>query len=174
VTQRHSLNFLFQSRLLAKMNFLRSLMIVLLNALPNRWRQGCKQLKPYSESSTCRKTDRTIGVRIRDHYRGWSAGDTKSMDDMVFDEVDNISGFNFNKQCSFCPLCEVIGYHKDEPMTSCWWRNDGSYKIDSLRFEWPWSDVGWSSFRGYCMKSVWIWQSFNHAYSTVFTIIVDQ
>jgi len=31
-------------------------------------------------------------------------GDTKSVDDMVFDEVNNIGGFNFSERYSFCPL----------------------------------------------------------------------
>ena len=37
--------------------------------------------------------------------------DTKSMDDMVFDEVNNISRFNFSKRYN-------VSYRKDEPMTS--------------------------------------------------------
>jgi len=31
-------------------------------------------------------------------------GDTKSMDDMVFDEVDHIGGFNFSEWCGFRPF----------------------------------------------------------------------
>jgi len=31
-------------------------------------------------------------------------GDTKSVDDIVFDEVNNIIRFNFNKWYSFYPL----------------------------------------------------------------------
>jgi len=36
------------------------------------------------------------------------------MDDMVFNEVNHIESFDFNKWCSFCPLCEVVGYRKVE------------------------------------------------------------
>ena len=45
-------------------------------------------------------------------------GDTKSMDYMVFDEVSNIGGFNFSERYDFCPFREVIGYRKNELMTS--------------------------------------------------------
>ena len=69
-------------------------------------------------------------------------GDTKSMDDMVFDEGDYIGGFNFNEWYNFRPLWEVIGYRKDEPMTFRRWRTDRSYNIDSSCFKWPWSDCG--------------------------------
>ena len=37
-------------------------------------------------------------------------GDTKSVDDMVFDEVDHIGGFNFSERCGFCPFQEVIDF----------------------------------------------------------------
>ena len=30
--------------------------------------------------------------------------DTKPMDDMVFDKVDHVGSFNFNKWYSLCPL----------------------------------------------------------------------
>jgi len=65
--------------------------------------------------------------------------DTKSVDDLVFDEVDHINDLNFSKQCNFCSFWEVIGYHKDKPMTFYRWRTDRSYNIDSPCFEWPWS-----------------------------------
>ena len=45
-------------------------------------------------------------------------GDTKSVDDMVFDEVNNIAGYNFGERYSFTLFWEVIGYREDEPMTS--------------------------------------------------------
>jgi len=32
------------------------------------------------------------------------SGDTKLVDDMVFDEVNNISRFNFSEQYNFYPL----------------------------------------------------------------------
>jgi len=32
------------------------------------------------------------------------SGDTKSMDDMVFDEDEHIGGFNFSEWCHFRPL----------------------------------------------------------------------
>ena len=46
------------------------------------------------------------------------SGDTKSVDDLMFDEVDHVGGFNFSERDSLCPLREVISYRKDEPMTS--------------------------------------------------------
>jgi len=39
---------------------------------------------------------------------------TKSMDDMVFNEVNNITCFNFSERYNFCPLQKVIGYSKDQ------------------------------------------------------------
>jgi len=45
------------------------------------------------------------------------SGDTKSVDDMIFDEVDYVGGFNFSERDSLCPLREVISYQKDELMT---------------------------------------------------------
>jgi len=44
-------------------------------------------------------------------------GDTKSVDDMVFDEFDYVSDFNLNEFCSFRLLWEVIDYCKDESMS---------------------------------------------------------
>jgi len=49
------------------------------------------------------------------------SGDTKSMDDIVFEEVDDISRFNLSKRYDFCLLWKVTSYCKDEPMTSSWW-----------------------------------------------------
>jgi len=40
------------------------------------------------------------------------------MDNMVFDEVNYANGFNFCEWYIFRPLCEVIGYYKDELMMS--------------------------------------------------------
>jgi len=51
-------------------------------------------------------------------------GDTKSMDDMVSDEINNIGSFNFSKWYSFRPFREVIGYSENEPMISSRWRTD--------------------------------------------------
>jgi len=64
-------------------------------------------------------------------------GNTKSVDDMVFDEVNNIARFNFAEWYSFRPHGEVISYCEDEPMTSSRWRTDGSNNIDSPGFKWP-------------------------------------
>jgi len=33
-----------------------------------------------------------------------SSGDAKSVDDMIFDEVDHVGGFNFSERDNFCPL----------------------------------------------------------------------
>jgi len=44
-------------------------------------------------------------------------GNTKSKNDVMFDEVNHVSDFHFNKWYSFRPLWEIIDYHKDEPMT---------------------------------------------------------
>ena len=45
-------------------------------------------------------------------------GDTKSADDMVFVEVNNIGSFNFRERYNFRPLWEVIDYREDKSMTS--------------------------------------------------------
>jgi len=37
-------------------------------------------------------------------------GDTKPMNDMVFDKVDHVGSFNFNKWYNLCPLWEIISY----------------------------------------------------------------
>jgi len=63
-------------------------------------------------------------------------GDAKLVDDMVFDEVDYIGGFNFSERCSFRPLKEIIGYRKDELMTFYRWRTDESYNINFSCFKW--------------------------------------
>jgi len=91
-------------------------MIVLLNASANLFAAGCKWLKLHSEFGICHRTDRTIGLQIGDHDL---PGDTKLVDDMVFDEADNIYGFNFSKQRSFRLLCEVVSYRKNRPMIFC-------------------------------------------------------
>jgi len=64
-------------------------------------------------------------------------GDTKSMYDMVLDEVTNVGSFNFSARHDFCPLEKVIGYSKNKPMTFRRWRTNGSYNIDPPCFEWP-------------------------------------
>jgi len=46
------------------------------------------------------------------------SGDTKLMDDIVFDEVNNVSRFNFSKRYNFYPLWKVVSYRKDELMTT--------------------------------------------------------
>jgi len=33
-----------------------------------------------------------------------SSGDTKLVDDMIFDKVDHVGGFNLNEQNNLCPL----------------------------------------------------------------------
>jgi len=38
------------------------------------------------------------------------------MDDILFDEIDDVSYFNFSKRYSFYPLWKAISYRKDEPM----------------------------------------------------------
>ena len=40
-------------------------------------------------------------------------GNTKSVNDMVFDEIDHISYFNLYEQCNFRLFWEVIDYRKD-------------------------------------------------------------
>ena len=44
-------------------------------------------------------------------------GNTKSMYDIVFDEVNNIGSFNFDERHGFCLFCKVIGYSEDKSMT---------------------------------------------------------
>ena len=65
-------------------------MIVLLNASTNSLTTGCKHLMPHSKSGTCRRTDRTIDLQIGDHCHDDPSGDTKLMDDMMFNEVDHV------------------------------------------------------------------------------------
>ena len=68
--------------------------------LSHYWRDY-KQLKPRSEFGIYHRTDRIqLGTIIMDD----PPGDTKSMDDMVFDEINHIRGFDFNQWYSFCPL----------------------------------------------------------------------
>ena len=42
-------------------------------------------------------------------------GNTKSVDDMVFDEANNIGSFNFGERYSFSTLQKLLGYSKDKP-----------------------------------------------------------
>jgi len=64
--QIYSLSFSFQSRLLDEMNFLSNLIIVLLNTSAKHWHQGYKRLKPHSKFGTYSRTDRILGLQIRD------------------------------------------------------------------------------------------------------------
>jgi len=71
------------------------------------WWQGYKQLRLHSKSGTCHRIDRTIGLRIRDHCRGWSVWGTKLVDDMMFDEVNHVGGFNFSERDNLWPKAVV-------------------------------------------------------------------
>ena len=77
---------------------------------------------------------------------------TKSVNDMMSDEVDHVGGFNFSERDVLCPLWEVISYRKDEPMTSSWQRTDWSYCINSPSFEWSCCDCGMKQFWGLVYK----------------------
>ena len=46
-------------------------------------------------------------------------GDTKSIDDMVFDEVDYVNSLNFDERYHFRLLRKVVGNFKDVPMSFC-------------------------------------------------------
>jgi len=64
-------------------------------------------------------------------------GDTKSMDDMVFNEVNTVGSLNFSEWYSFRPFRKVISYSKNKLMTFRRWRTDWSYNIISPGFKWP-------------------------------------
>ena len=83
-------------------------------------------------------------------------GDTKSMYDVVVEEVNNVGSFNFSERHDFYPLGKVISYSKDKLMTFHRWRTDGSYNIDLHALNGHEVTVGWSSSGGWYMKSVWI------------------
>jgi len=61
------------------------------------------QLKPHSEFDTCHRTERKLVRKLRVVIMNDPLGGTKSVDDM-FDEVNNIGGFNFSERYSFSPL----------------------------------------------------------------------
>jgi len=66
-----------------------------------------------------------ISLYIRDIVMDNPPENTKSINDMVFDEVNYATGFNFCERYDFRTLWEVINYCKDESMTSSlmedWW-----------------------------------------------------
>ena len=55
-----------------------------------------------------------LALRLKTIVMDDPSGDTKSVDDIVFDEVNNIICFNFSERYSFCSLWKVISYRKDE------------------------------------------------------------
>jgi len=80
---------------------------------------------------------------------------TKSVDDMMFDEVNNIDCFNFGEQYDFCLLREVVGYCEDEPMMSSQWGLIGPMISIFQASNGQEATVGWSNSKGWCMKSAW-------------------
>jgi len=87
------------------------------------------------ESGTYRKTDRTIDLRLGTIVMDDPSGDTKSVDNMMSDEINHVGGFNFNKQNNLCSLWEVISYRKNESMIFSWRMTDWLYYINSPSFE---------------------------------------
>jgi len=76
------------------------------------------------------------------------SSDTKSVDDMMFDKVDHVGGFNFNERNSLGPLWEVIVYYKDEPMTFSWQRLIGPIISIPQALNGHDATVGWSRSGG--------------------------
>ena len=72
---------------------------------------------------------------------------------MLFDDVNNITCFNFNERYNFRPLREVIGHRKDEPMISSRWRNDRSYDMIPQTLKGHEVTMVWSSSGGWYIKS---------------------
>ena len=140
------------------MNFLRSLMIILLNAFANPLARGCMRTRRHSEFSTYHKIDRMIGSQIKDRCHGWSFRGHQIDGDMVFDEVNNVICFNFSERYSLCPLWKVISYRKDELMTSTDGGLIGPIISTTQASNGHAVTVGWGSFGGWCIKFAWIWQ----------------
>ena len=76
-------------------------MIILLNTSANSLAQGCKQLKPHYESGTYRRTDRRLACKLETIVMNDPPGDTKLMNDMVCNKVNQSSSVNFDERCSF-------------------------------------------------------------------------
>lgn len=49
-----------------------------------------------------------IDQQTQAHYRELSSGNTKSVDDVIFDKLYQIWGFNFFQSYSFWPFGKVI------------------------------------------------------------------
>jgi len=112
------------------------------------------QLKANSKFDTNHRTGRIIGSQIRDHCREWSSWGHKSVDDIVFGEVNNIDSFNFSGRCNFRPFREVM----DIARMNWWPLADGglispmtSIPQASNSHE---ATVGWSNSGGWCLTSL--------------------
>jgi len=84
------------------MNILRRLMIVLLNASANPLAQGYKQLTPHSELVLIAEPIERLTCELRIIVVDDPSRDTKSVDDMMSDEVDHVGGFNLSERDNFC------------------------------------------------------------------------
>jgi len=69
----------------------------------NRWQRSYKRLKPHSEFGICCRTYRIL-CKLGTIVMNNPHEDTKSMDDMVFNKVNHIGSFDFNKWYIICPL----------------------------------------------------------------------
>ena len=72
--------------------------------LLDRWQQSYKQLKSHSEFSTITELIEYLAYKLGTIIMNNPPGDSKSMGDMVKNEVNHAESFDFNKWYSFCPL----------------------------------------------------------------------
>jgi len=78
--------------------------MVLLNVSANPLAAGCMQSKSHSIFSICRKPKEWLAYELRTIVVDDPPWNTKSMNDVLFNEVNRVNGFNFSKRYGFRPL----------------------------------------------------------------------
>ena len=63
----------------------------------SHWQQGYKRLKPHLNLVLVAELIGYLACKLGTVVMNNPPGDTKSMDDMVFNEVNHVENFDFNK-----------------------------------------------------------------------------